>query len=254
MILRVNKNTNYTVMSNQHLREPNMSLKAKGLLSLILSLPDNWDYSVSGLEALSKDGRDGVAAGLKELEKFGYLVRTRKMDELGHFAGFNYDIYEEPQNINNNADNDNESNQPLTENPFTDKPFTENPQQINKDNKVNKEYNNKINKDKAQNVNDVTTIKSNNNPLTEELIKRHFISNTDLDINNYNKLFDSVLTDLKAMGLDYSYACKIVNYVVSKMNAKIDEISNKYSYLKTSICLYLIELKNNNDLDKTLII
>lgn len=74
-----------------------MSLKAKGLLSLMLSLPDDWDYSVSGLATLSKDGKDSVMSALSELEKFGYLTRTRVTNDKGQFSGIQYDIYEQPQ-------------------------------------------------------------------------------------------------------------------------------------------------------------
>ena len=72
----IHSNKNYTIMSNYHFQERNMSLKAKGLLSLMLSLPENWDYSIRGLTTLSKDGRDAVMGALQELEEFGYLVRT----------------------------------------------------------------------------------------------------------------------------------------------------------------------------------
>ena len=74
-----------------------MSLKAKGLLSLMLSLPDDWNYSVSGLVKLSKDGKDSVMSALSELEKFGYLSRSRVVNEKGQFSGIEYNIYEEPQ-------------------------------------------------------------------------------------------------------------------------------------------------------------
>lgn len=76
-IIRVNKTKNFTVMSNYHFKEKSMSLKSKGLLSLMLSLPEDWNYSLSGLVSLSKDGKDSVMAALAELEKFGYLTRTR---------------------------------------------------------------------------------------------------------------------------------------------------------------------------------
>ena len=79
-VMRVHKNANFTVMSNYHFREKKMSLKAKGLLSLMLSLPNDWDYSIAGLATLSKDGKDSVMSALKELEQFGYLTRTRLVD------------------------------------------------------------------------------------------------------------------------------------------------------------------------------
>ena len=140
-VIRIHKTNNFTVMSNHHFKEKKMSLKAKGLLSLMLSLPDDWNYSVSGLVKLSKDGKDGVMSALQELEKFGYLTRQQQFNAKGQFSGIEYNIFEEPQ----------------TENPITDKQNTalpisanqdaENPQQLNtnplitKNNKSIKESN-----------------------------------------------------------------------------------------------------------------
>lgn len=97
-IFRVEKNTNYTVISNYHLRDKNLSLKTIGLLSLILSLPDTWDYSQAGLAAICKDGEDSIRSGLKELEKYGYLERERERDDSGRMRGIVYHIYEVPRN------------------------------------------------------------------------------------------------------------------------------------------------------------
>ena len=96
-VFRISKTKNFTVMSNYHFKEKDMSLKAKGLLSLMLSLPDTWDYSISGLVKLSKDGKDSVMTALAELEKFGYLTRTQLTNSKGQFSGVEYNIFEEPQ-------------------------------------------------------------------------------------------------------------------------------------------------------------
>lgn len=104
-VVRVHKNANYTVMSNHHFKEKGMSLKAKGLLSLMLSLPDDWNYSIAGLVKLSKDGKDSVMSALGELEDFGYLVRHKKTNSKGQFSGVEYNIYEEPQGEIPLADN-----------------------------------------------------------------------------------------------------------------------------------------------------
>lgn len=123
--IRVHKTSNFTVMSNYHFREKKMSLKAKGLISLMLSLPDDWNYSVSGLVKLSKDGKDGVMSALAELEKFGYLQRERITNSRGQFAGIEYNIYEQPQ-----------AEKPIAVNPISVKPIegkapAENPTQLN---------------------------------------------------------------------------------------------------------------------------
>lgn len=104
-IFRVEKNANYTVISNYHLRDKNLSLKTIGLLSLILSLPENWDYSQAGLAAICKDGEDSIRSGLKELEKYGYLERERERDENGHMRGIIYRIYEIPKDKHCNESN-----------------------------------------------------------------------------------------------------------------------------------------------------
>ena len=110
-VFRINKTQNYTVMSNHHFKEKKMSLKAKGLLSLMLSLPDDWDYSISGLATLSKDGKDSIMSALAELEKFGYLTRTRLTNEKGQFAGVEYNIFEIPQPKNPIPEKPNEENE-----------------------------------------------------------------------------------------------------------------------------------------------
>jgi hypothetical protein len=122
-------------MSNTHFKEKGMTLKAKGLLSLMLSLPDDWDYSVAGLVSLSKDGKDSVMNALTELEDLGYLKRTRLIDDKGRFAGYDYDIYENPQT------GDPQQEKPCAENPNMDKPFTENPPQLNTNTSNTKESN-----------------------------------------------------------------------------------------------------------------
>lgn len=134
-VFRVHKNENYTVLSNYHFRERKMSLKAKGLLSLMLSLPEKWDYSAAGLVTLSKDGKDSVNAALKELEKFGYLRRTQAIDANGKFSGYNYEIFEHPIEVAAQEETPKAENpttgEPFAENPSTGKPTTENPPQLN---------------------------------------------------------------------------------------------------------------------------
>lgn len=143
-VIRVNKTGDYTVMSNAHFKEKEMSLKAKGLLSLMLSLPDTWDYSIAGLVTLSKDGKDSVMNALSELEELGYLIRTRVTDDKGRFAGYDYNIYEKPQ-----------AGKPYAENPNADKPKTENPPQLN-----TKQFNTNLSKTKKSNTKEYTAIYS----------------------------------------------------------------------------------------------
>lgn len=129
-VFRINKTQNYTVMSNHHFKEKKMSLKAKGLLSLMLSLPDDWDYSISGLATLSKDGKDSIMSALAELEKFGYLTRKRLTNEKGQFAGVEYNIFEIPQpkdpiSEKSNAENSNAENRAQLNTNLTNHLFNE---------------------------------------------------------------------------------------------------------------------------------
>jgi hypothetical protein len=127
-VIRVNKTANYTVLSNYHFKEKKMSLKAKGLLSLMLSLPDTWNYTIAGLVSLSKDGKDSVMSGLAELENFGYLIRTQKVNERGQFSGIEYNIYEQPQETNPIAEKQNSEKQ------NSENQISENPPQLNTNN------------------------------------------------------------------------------------------------------------------------
>ena len=117
---RVHKNADYTVMANYHLRDKNMTLKTKGLLSLILSLPDDWDYSTAGLISIVKDGTSSVNTALREMEALGYLRRTRIIGANGRVVDWQYDIYEKPL-----------VEKPQVENPQVEKPHMENRTQLN---------------------------------------------------------------------------------------------------------------------------
>lgn len=156
-VFRVEKDTNYTTMCNYHLRDRELSLKAKGLLSLFLSLPDEWHYSVRGISAICREGVDGINSTLQELEKHGYLTR-RQLRQKGEKMGeTEYVIYERPRPFSQDTDSpcleppciespcvekpcteNPHTDPPCTEKPYTAKPYTEepcteNPTQINKD-------------------------------------------------------------------------------------------------------------------------
>lgn len=112
-VVRVVKTRGYTVMSNFHLRDGRLSLKAKGLMSVMLSLPEGWDYTLKGLASIGLDGIDAVRSGMVELEKAGYVTRERSRDEKGRLAGCDYTVYERPPEPREN---------PTTENPALDYP------------------------------------------------------------------------------------------------------------------------------------
>lgn len=125
-VFRVEKNRNYTIMSNVHLKDKGISLKAKGLLSIILSLPENWNYTTRGLAAICKEGVDSIGTVLRELESAGYLSRHRLRDKNGRISDTEYVIYESPHKKPEANMPDTAS--PCTENPYMASPDTEAPQ------------------------------------------------------------------------------------------------------------------------------
>ena len=240
-VIRVHKNENYTVMSNRHFKERNMSLKAKGLLSLMLSLPEEWDYSIAGLTALSKDGKDSVMSALEELKKFGYLKMTRSHKKNGHFAGYDYDIYEEPQNVENQqknvenyVENPPDAEKPNTEEPNTEKPNAENPQQLNT--KYIKYINNKDKIDKIDKRKGAAFPAIEPSSFTKELIKTKYIKKDDLTIIDYNEYLDEKLEEE-----DFKLVRAALWYFIKqhKMRQGKDEqgerIQNKLHYFKRSM-------------------
>ena len=126
-VFRVEKTKDYTVMSNYHLRDKSISLKAKGLLSQMLSLPPEWDYTLQGLAYINKEGINSVREGVKELENAGYIKRRRTRDAKGLFVGTEYVIREQP-----------ESDIPTYENRMLDNRTLENPTYDN-ETQINKE-------------------------------------------------------------------------------------------------------------------
>ena len=153
-VFRVEKTANYTVMSNTHLKDRRLSYKSKGLLSVILSLPPEWDYTITGLAVIAADGVDSVKTAIKELEKYGYVTRTQLRDERGRMAQNEYLVYENPTDnpdfvpAEQDAPDENaaehkpsisapkknrkahfsvspSAEKPLTENPLTDNPETD---------------------------------------------------------------------------------------------------------------------------------
>lgn len=124
-VYRVQRTRDYTVMSNYHLRDKNLTLKSKGLLSMILSLPDEWNYTTRGLAAICKEGVDAIGSALKELETAGYIVRRQLRGANGRITDTEYIIYERPHPREDSA--------PDTPAPGMDSPDTENPDMVPSD-------------------------------------------------------------------------------------------------------------------------
>ena len=132
-VFRVERNTGYTVMSNHHLRNKELSLKAKGLLSQMLSLPEDWDYTLAGLSYINREKIDAIREAVRELERAGYIQRSRERDEKGRLRGTDYIIYEQPPNLDLPTLENPTLGNPTLENPTQEKSTLENPMQLNKD-------------------------------------------------------------------------------------------------------------------------
>ena len=129
-VFRIERTRDYTVMSNHHLRNGKLSLKAKGLLSMMLSLPEDWNYTTRGLAAICKEGVDAIGGALRELETAGYIVRHQLRDRQGRISDTEYVIYEQPQPKNPDTPQPDTAS-PDTENPDMVKPDTEKPAELN---------------------------------------------------------------------------------------------------------------------------
>lgn len=200
-VFRVHKTENYTVMSNNHLQNENLSLKAKGLMSLMLSLPVDWDYSARGLATLSRDGEDAVKAGLKELENNGYLKRN-PIREKGVIKDWQYDIYENPQNP------ENIESEPEGEKPLVVKPLVENESQINTNIQNTKEINNTF-----------TTVKVQAQPVRRHLVTVNESTNTVSKPKKKN-LYDKCLDDINEFTQDNKLRDVLVTYLKMRLEMK----------------------------------
>ena len=134
-VFRVERNTGYTVMSNHHLRNKELTLKAKGLLSQMLSLPEDWDYTLAGLSHINRESIDAIRTAVWELEKAGYITRRQGRDEKGKMTAIEYTIYEQPQppELEKPILENPTAGNPVLENPTTGNPTSENPMQIIKE-------------------------------------------------------------------------------------------------------------------------
>ena len=136
VVFRVIKTKNYTMMSNQHLKDKRLTLKAKGLMSVMLSLPENWDYTMKGLSRICKDGIDSISGGIRELEEHGYLIRERVRGANGQLGSIEYTILEQPKEPTPAQEKPIREN-PVQANPTLVTPVQEEPAQLNKDKSSN---------------------------------------------------------------------------------------------------------------------
>ena len=183
-VIRVEKNKNYTVMSNVHLRDKELSLKAKGLLSLLLSLPDNWKHSVNGLAAISKEGKAGINSGLQELEKAGYLVRRQQRGEHGKMAQVEYVVYEEPRpphtDFRDTAKPD--AVNPDAANPDTVQPDAEDRAQLSTEEQITEKQNTDVSKYRFNSFREAAEVTAEEMRKERESYRRLILENIEYDI------------------------------------------------------------------------
>ena len=160
-VFRIEKTRDYTVMSNHHLRDMSLSLKAKGLLSLMLSLPEEWDYTMKGLARICKDGVDSISGGIRELESRGYLIRERVRGANGQLGSIEYTILEQPKEPAPVQEKPIREN-PVQVNPTLDAPVQEEPAQLNKEGSSKEKSKKELSSTEGSNP-----ILSNPQPLTD---------------------------------------------------------------------------------------
>lgn len=239
-VFKIEKQKNYTVMSNYHLRDKNLSYKAKGLLSFMLSLPEDWDYSMKGLVAVSKENIKAIRAILNELKEHGYLEITQTRGERGYYK-YEYTIRELPIDIEKSQE----------DNPYTQKGHT-----VEGDAVEDTQINTKEINTEEQIVKDV---KGNSPfvdldelcPLTLDLIKNKFIEPEDTQIYYYDNLFE----DLLEQGNSYKDLITMTHYITSRIISRNfvdengDKVENKFGFFKGAMDNCINRLKANEELE-----
>ena len=210
-VFRVDKNRNYTVMSNYHLRDTNMSLKAIGLLSKMLSLADEWDYTTRGLAAICKEGVDAIGAALKELEKCGYLVRRQLRDSHGRIVDTEYTIFEYPHTTSPDTASPDTEN-PDMDHPDTETPYPKKPAQLSKD---------KTSPEKENTDESITDISnpdlSNQNTPCVPASTRAYVPVTGCDVMGYEEARETVKENLDYDILVERYSRERLDEIVDLM-------------------------------------
>ena len=257
-VFRVEKNKNYTVMSNVPLRDEKLSLKAKGLLSMFLSLPDNWNYSISGLAKISKESRSSINSGLKELEAAGYLVRRQLRDKKGHLANTEYTIYEEPRAPCVDFPS---TDNPSAEDPSPDNPSAGNCKEISKEESNTEKQNTDVNKYRFNSFQELAEVTAEEmrkdreaySDLIKENIEYDFlVRNHNLRKQDIEDIFDVMLDTVcstkpiirvggddkpaevvksQLLKLDYTH----IEFVLECMQQNTTRIRNIRQYLLTTL-------------------
>lgn len=202
-VFRVEKNKDYTTVSNYHLRDKNLSLKSIGLLTIMLSLPDDWDYSLEGLTKITKDGLASVRTAVKELEDNKYLVRNQGRNKNGKFGDIEYLVYETPI-----------CEKPISVKPKAEKPISENRTQLNTN--ITKELNNKILNNKYNTPSPIA------NTLFEEIESNFGRTLSPYEIEEIGKWEDTELTRyaIKKAVLNNKFSIQYISKILYQWKKK----------------------------------
>ena len=205
-VFRVEKNRGYTVMSNHHLRNKDLSLKAKGLLSQMLSLPEDWDYTLKGLSLINRESIDAIRTAVWELEKAGYITRQQNRDGKGKMADMVYTIYEQPQPRPEATEKEQPGlENPVLENPTSDNPTPgnptlENPMQLNKD------ISSKEKSITDVSITDPIPILSRPSPLEDEAAQPPERKGTEAKSQSAIEIYRQIIMD----NIEYEHLCQHV--------------------------------------------
>ena len=262
-VFRVERNTGYTVMSNHHLRNKALTLKAKGLLSQMLSLPEGWDYTLAGLSHINRESIDAIRTAIWELEKAGYIVRRQGRDEKGKMTAIEYIIYEQPQPSSDTEPGldypmlENPTpGKPILENPITVKPTSENsasdnPMQLNTNSLNKKESNNNLSI-----INTSNPIKSNPKYNKEkigldevETYREIIKENIDYEIMAVNFKYDILMLD-EIVDLLTETVCTSKDYLtIAGDEYPAALVKSKFLKLDTGHIEYVIDCMKKNTTD-----
>ena len=238
-VYRVNKTRDFTVMGNTHLRDKNLSLKAVGLLSKMLSFNDGWQFSTRGLATLCKEGPDAILSALKELEENGYLVRHRGRDDKGRMVSTEFDIYEMPQADLPHRDNPHREN-PDVENPDVENPHRENPAQRNTIQVITQERNTLSKNYQSINLDGIDRMDERSE--YEEIIKE----NLDYDILCQDPKFDKDRFR-EIMDIMLDAVCSTARTIrINGEDMPQQVVKSRFLKLNSSHIEYVLEAMNKN--------
>ena len=218
-VFRIEKTQNYTVMSNHHLRNAALTLKAKGLLSQMLSLPDTWDYTLAGLSRINRESVEAIRTAVLELEAAGYIIRRQKRDGKGKMSNIEYTIYEQPQKPDA-PEHDAPPVPPLcgfpiTDNPTSGKPLSDSPTSDNAT---------QINKERKAITEEKNTYLSNTDsiPFPSPRVREYGTERNGTEADN-NKAFE-IYREIIQENIEYPFMLERYQYDHDTINGIVDLI------------------------------